>query len=81
MSKLSAAAITLSLSLLPAQGPTLVPKIAPLISIRADQVPEILKQWPTTALGKLFTDEEALPALAEELQVAQNTRLKTWTKT
>ena len=62
MSKLSAAAITLSLSLLPAQGPTLVPKIAPLVSIRADQVPEILKQWPTTALGKLFTDEEALRA-------------------
>ncbi len=56
------ATLTLSLSLLPAQGPAFVPKHQPLISIRADQVPTILKQWPETALGRLLADEDALHA-------------------
>lgn len=51
-------ALALTFSLLPAQGPTLVPKVAPLISIRAVQVPKLVAQWPDTALGKLFADED-----------------------
>ena len=42
----------------PAQGPTFVAKDPPLVLIRADRVPKILEQWPQTALGKLFADED-----------------------
>lgn len=49
-------------TLLPAQGPTFVPASPPLVSIRATGVPRLLAQWPQTALGKLFADEDARAA-------------------
>jgi len=62
MTRVQAAALALLAPLLPAQGPTFLPHGSPLVSIRATQVPKLLEQWPNTALGKLFADEDARAA-------------------
>lgn len=52
----------LSTGFLPGQEPPGDAKLVPLVAIRAEGVEQLLKQWPTTRIGKLLADEDVVDA-------------------